>query len=457
MAEAVKSLRYPAYKPSGVDWLGEIPAHWSVKPLNALASVKPSNVDKLAVDGEQSVRLCNYVDVYKNETITGAIAFMPATATRAQINQFSLRRGDVLITKDSEAADDIAVPAVVAENLEGVVCGYHLSLIRPKKTCAHGPYLARYLQSKFSRAWFTVQASGVTRFGLSNAAVKSAPFLMPPLKEQRAIADWLDAHTARLDELVNKKRALIDRLKEKRAALITRAVTHGLNLDVPLKDSGVFGLEKIPAHWDIRRLRFLATAILDTEHKTAPYYPDGEFLVTRTTNIRDGQLRLADAKYTDAEGFKEWTQRGVPAVGDVMFTREAPAGEACVVPADLPLCIGQRVVLFRLKKQLIQGEFAVLSIYGGIARAFIESLSAGSTVTHFNMSEVSNIPFLLPPIEEQKQIVLHLGRTNARIDEMIANAETAIDKLTEYRAALITAAVTGKIDVRGAAAPAPAA
>ena len=122
--------RYAKYRDSGVEWLGHIPAHWEVRRLKACATVHLSNVDKKSREGESEVLLCNYVDVYYNERIEGDMTFMAATATRDQIRRFSLRKGDVLVTKDSETWTDIAVPALVDEDLAGVLCGYHLALIR---------------------------------------------------------------------------------------------------------------------------------------------------------------------------------------------------------------------------------------------------------------------------------------------------------------------------------------
>lgn len=155
---------YPAYKDSGVDWLGPIPAHWEMKRLKTIATVDLSNVDKNSVEGEEPVRLCNYVDVYHNERISPAPNFMAATASEAQTRRFGLRSGDVLITKDSESWTDIAVPALVTEDMPGVLCGYHLALIRPQR--CHGAFLARAFAAAGSREQFRVAANGITRFGL---------------------------------------------------------------------------------------------------------------------------------------------------------------------------------------------------------------------------------------------------------------------------------------------------
>ncbi len=215
---------YPAYKDSGVAWLGEIPVGWEVKRLKTIATVQLSNVDKKSVEGQEAVRLCNYTDVYYNERITADLEFMAATATPEQARRFSLRAGDVLITKDSESWTDIAVPAVVAEYLPGVLCGYHLAHIRPMLDC-HGPLLARAFSAVGPRDQFQMAANGITRFGLGGDAIASGVFAMPPEPEQRAIAAFLDRETARIDALVAKVRDAIARLKELRTALISAAVT----------------------------------------------------------------------------------------------------------------------------------------------------------------------------------------------------------------------------------------
>jgi type I restriction enzyme, S subunit len=127
----VKFNPYPKYKDSGVEWLGQIPEHWEVRRLKTIASIELSNVDKKSIEGQIPVKLCNYLDVYNNEKILQNIPFMKATATEEQVKRLSLKQGDVLVTKDSESWTDIAVPSIVAEPLRGVLCGYHLAMIRP--------------------------------------------------------------------------------------------------------------------------------------------------------------------------------------------------------------------------------------------------------------------------------------------------------------------------------------
>ena len=263
---------YPTYRPSGVEWLGDVPAHWEVKRLKTFANVQLSNIDKKSEEGQADVFLCNYVDVYYNEQIRPEVDFMSATASEDQIRRFSLRKGDVLITKDSESWNDIAVSAVVAQDLQDVLCGYHLSHIRPGSNC-DGAFLSRAFSAIGPRDQFHISANGITRFGLTGDAIRTGQFPLPPLPEQRAIAAFLDRETARVDNLVARKERLIGLLQEKRTALITRAVTRGLDPNAPMKDSGVEWLGGIPAHWEVKRLKHLASmragaGILDLFVKT---------------------------------------------------------------------------------------------------------------------------------------------------------------------------------------------
>ena len=163
---------YPEYKNSGVKWLGKIPAHWDVRRLKTMASVQLSNVDKHTEEGQVPVGLCNYVDVYYDDLITPEREFMNATATPEQVRRFLLRTGDVLITKDSESWNDIAVPAVVAEDMADVLCGYHLAQIKPGPSL-DGRFLARQFSAPGPRDQFHVAAKGITRFGLEE--MRSAP------------------------------------------------------------------------------------------------------------------------------------------------------------------------------------------------------------------------------------------------------------------------------------------
>lgn len=242
-----------------IKWVDAIPAHWGCRKLKHIATATLSNVDKKTHDAEDPVRLCNYVDVYYNERITPGLDFMEATATHDEIRKFALRSGDVLITKDSEAWDDIAVPAYVPSDLDGVLCGYHLAQVRPHNGVVDGEYLFRAFLARGINDQFRVAATGITRYGLGKYWIDNGLFLVPPLDEQRAIARFLDRETARIDTLIEKKQRQIELLHEKRAALISHAVTKGLDPTAPMKDSGIDWLGQVPAQWQHRKLGYLVT------------------------------------------------------------------------------------------------------------------------------------------------------------------------------------------------------
>jgi type I restriction enzyme, S subunit len=216
--------QHASMKDSGIQWLGDIPQHWHVKRLKALADVELSNVDKNSIAGQESVRLCNYTDVYYHERITKHLDFMRSTATSEQIQRFSLRAKDVLITKDSESWRDIAVPAVVDEDLPGVLCGYHLAQIR-SNGCVNGPFLSRAFSAIGPRDQFHIAANGITRFGLTGEAIRTALFAVPPKPEQDLIAEYMDVETARVDTLIEKIQTVISDLGDFRTTLISDAVS----------------------------------------------------------------------------------------------------------------------------------------------------------------------------------------------------------------------------------------
>jgi type I restriction enzyme S subunit len=259
---------------------------------------------------------------------------------------------------------------------------------------------------------------------------------IPGAGDQRAIADHLDRETARIDSLIGAKQRMLGLLEERRAAMIAQAVTPATGAP----------------NWRLLRLRHVLRRMIDTEHKTAPFYDGGEFLVVRTNNISRGRLVVgAGSKFTDSAGYHEWTRRGVPQSGDILLTREAPAGEACLVPNGLQACIGQRTVMLKVDESRILARYCLWALYGGIARSFIDELSQGSTVSHLNMADISDIPLWVPNIAEQQCLADGLDRSARRIDATTAIVQRQIGLLTERRQALISAVVTGNLPIPVAA------
>ena len=437
---------YPDHKDSGVEWLGEIPAHWDLRRLKTIGAVQLSNVDKKSLDGQEPVRLCNYTDVYYHERITSDLDFMVATATPEQVRRFTLRTGDVLITKDSESWTDIAVPAVVAEDLPGVLCGYHLAHIRPKRAC-HGPFLARAFSAVGPRDQFQVAANGITRFGLGGDAIATGIFAIPPAPEQRAIAAFLDRETARIDALVAKKERLIGLLQEQRTALISRAVTKGLDPTVPMKDSGVEWLGEIPAHWEVRPFTKYVVEKSDYRGKTPEKVASGVFLVT-ARNVRMGLIDYdCSQEFIAEEDYDVVMRRGVPRKGDVLFTTEAPLGNVALVDRE-GIALAQRIIRFRMNPDHFDSRFTLFAMMSDYFQVQLLTLSTGSTAEGLKASKLPMLWLVAPPVTEQYAIAAFLDRETARIDALVAKVRDAIERLKELRTALISAAVTGKIDVR---------
>lgn len=214
-----------AMRPSGIEWLGDVPEHWSTVLVKHIADVRFSGVDKHAHDDETPVHLCNYTDVYKNDCITRDMELMRATATTAEITRLTLKAGDVILTKDSETPDDIGVPAWVPEDMPGVVCAYHLGLLRPDRDRVLGEFLFRAIGSARIAQQFHVLATGVTRFALGKHDVKNAILALPPLHEQAAICKWIVDECQPLDDAIVRTEEEIKLIREFRDRQIADVVT----------------------------------------------------------------------------------------------------------------------------------------------------------------------------------------------------------------------------------------
>lgn len=436
--------RHAEMKPSEIEWVHRLPVHWEEKRLRFVADISNSNVDKKAYDDQVSVRLCNYTDVYYNEVITPDLDFMEATASQAEIKKFGLRAGDVIITKDSEDPRDIGVPAFVQEDMPGVVCGYHLSIIRTSD-----PITAEYVQfsimSHLNKARLYVDTPGVTRFGLDQDTIKNILVLLPPPDERRQIVRRLRSETAEIDGLIEKKTRFIALLKEKRAAMITHAVTKGIAPDAPMKDTDVDWLGRVPAHWEVLRI---AALFREVSRPADPALP--VLSVSIHDGVTDGELADEDRDRKVALSEDRTKYQGV-APGDLVYNMMrawqgafgAVTVKGLVSPAYV---VAAPVTTFRTK-------FIEHLLHTKSAAEEIRRFSRG--IADFRMrlywDHFRALKVCLPPPEEQDRILSEIDAETARIDGLITLTERSIDLLREKRSALITAAVTGKIDVRAAA------
>ena len=437
---------YPAYEPSGVEWLGEIPAHWKVRRLKSVAVVQLSNVDKKSTKGQAGVRLCNYTDVYYREHVGPDVEFMAATATEEQVRRFSLRAGDVLITKDSEDWTDIAVPAVVTQDLPRVLCGYHLALIRPDSGC-DGAFLSRALSAIGPRDQYQLSANGITRYGLTRDSIRASVLAFPPLPEQRAIAAFLDRKTAKIDSLVAKKERLLELLQEKRTALISRTVTKGLEPNVPMKDSGVEWLGEIPAHWDVApvyaRYEVALGKMLDAKRisgdSLGPY--------VRNVDVQWDAVNTDNLPQMDFLPQERDRYRLQP--GDLLVCEGGEVGRTAIWRGDIEVCFYQKAI-HRVRPTSRRDlprffYYLMCSLTGG--GVFLAG-SNPNTISHLTAVQLRHYRVVFPPRSKQQAISDYLDAETAKIDALVAKVHEAIELLQELRGALISAVATGKIDVR---------
>ena len=439
--------KYEAYKESGVEWLGEIPVGWTTQKLKFVARVQPSNVDKKSKKDEKEVLLCNYTDVYYNEEITADLPFMKATASDVQIRKFTLKSGDTIITKDSEDPNDIAVPAYVPQDLDGVVCGYHLALLRPEKG-TFGGYLKRVMDTQYARSIFATRANGITRYGLGTYAIDNFILPLPPLKEQKRIVTFLDKETTKIDTLIDKQEQLITLLQEKRQAIISHVVTRGLNPNVKMKDSGIEWLGEVPEHWEVKKLKHIVTKPLMYGANEAAIDDDRDQpRFVRITDIRNnGTLREDTFRSLPWLLAKPYMLRE----GDVLLARSgATVGKSFIYSSDWGECC---FAGYLIKASIDISKASPYWFYRYTESDYywnwISSTLIQATIQNVSAEKYNNFFLCIPPKQEQKRIIAFLDKETAKIDTLIEKCETAIELLKERRTALISAAVTGKIDVR---------
>lgn len=438
---------YKKYKPSGIEWIGEIPEHWEVKKLKFVAKVQPSNVDKKSEPDEIPVLLCNYMDVYKNEFINDSLTFMEATATADEIRKFKIAKGDVIVTKDSETPDDIANSTFVSQNFENVVCGYHLTHIRPEPNLLNGEFLFRLFHASPYKDQFQVAANGVTRFGLSSSVFTDAFIPLPPISEQGTIAKFLTAKTSLIDKLITDKQKLIELLKEEKYALINQAVTKGINPKAKMKQSGIEWLGEIPEHWEVKKLKYVVEGKLEYGANEAAELSDHSLpRYIRITDFGDnGKLRDDTFKSLPKEVAKDYLLLN----GDILFARSGATvgktfqfknykGEACFAG-----------YLIRARPKLIESDFLFYFTKSRAYENWRDSIFNQATIQNIGADKYNVLEVPIPPKEEQKLLIEFIKSNSSKIDQAISQTEKEITLLQEYRTALISEVVTGKVDVSG--------
>jgi restriction endonuclease S subunit len=439
--------RYSDYKDSGVEWIGEIPSDWNTKRLKYVATNCFSNVDKKDYEDQNKVRLCNYVDVYKNNFITNQLDFMSSTANQREIKTFSIKKNDVLVTKDSETPDDIANPALVIENFDLVVCGYHLAMLRAKGKELRGDYLYWLLRAKPVNAHFETSAHGITRFGLSIGSFNNLNVFLPSIEEQRVIAEFLYTKNSTVDSIIEKKKQQIELLKEKRTALINKAVTRGLDDNAEMKDSGVEWIGEIPKRWKVEKLKFLSNhafqyganeAALD-ENTSNPRF-------VRITDINEeGNLRKETFKSLEPYIAAPFLLRN----GDILFARSgATVGKTFQYRKEWgKCCYAGYLIRMTPDENRIKSDYLYYITKSPVYVNWKNSIFIQATIQNISAEKYKNFFIPIPSIKEQERILCYLDIEITKIEHAIKKIEQSILFLQEYKTSLISNVVTGKIKI----------
>lgn len=375
-----------------------LPDGWAVVPLQEVAEVAFSGVDKKTVDGEVPVSLCNYTDVFYNRRINGRLDFMSATATPAEIGRWSLRKGDVLFTKDSETPDEIGVPAYVEEDLPGVLCGYHLGRARPLPGRVDGAFLAASLHTSRARQHFARIANGVTRFGLTLGATRRFPVPLPPMNEQRRIATMLDS----VDRTINETSAHMDAVERFREGL-----RHGLLTTHAASDK-----------WRVRPLRSVASiGAGDPAPQDPGEFDGGSHPFVRTADV--GRVRRSAAFRGSRDRLTEDTVRR-------RRMRLWPAGTILIPKSGASLTLNNRVRL--AEPAYASSHLATAQARPGTDGAFLyhtlchldaRRLMGNAGYPSLSLEDLGSAPVPVPALSAQRSIARALGRVERAITEVV--------------------------------------
>ncbi len=431
-AELTSFTPYAVYKDTGVEWQGQIPAHWQSMRLKFLA---PIRVLRLTTQPGH----VPYVGLEHVESWTGRLNLEKQPETVESVVG-AFQAGDVLFGKLRPYLAKAASP-----DFDGV-CSSELVALRPNQAISQSFVMYCFLSASFIR-WLDSLTYGTKMPRLSPEQIGNSVLPLPPASEQRAIVAFLNRETARIDALVTKKEQLIELLEERRTAVITRAVTKGLNPTVRMRNSGVAWLGEIPAHWNVRRLKHECERVFVgiAEAATFAYVDDGVPML-RSTDVRGNRVRTDDIRLIDRR-FAERLLTKQLRTGDIVTVRTGNAGVSAVVPPEYDGGQCFTLVVSRPASDHDSRYFCYwLNAPAGRQQFAIEGL--GTAQINISVPIVQNTIVCVPPSPEQVQVAEFVEAELARCDALISRIQEALHRLTELRTALICAAVTGKIDVR---------
>jgi len=322
-------------------------------------------------------------------------------------------------------------------------CNQSLAVIKTRKNID-----SKYLLYFLTRNYFYIRglAGEGQREGINLEIIGGLSVPLFDISEQKAIAAYLDRKTAEIDELIAQKERLIELYEEEKTAIINEAVTRGIDPNVNLKPSGIPWLGDIPEGWYLVPLTKYLESIVDYRGRTPKKIESGLFLIT-ARNIKNGKIDYSlSEEYVDENDAKSLLGRGKPKIGDVLFTTEAPLGEVANIDNE-DIALAQRVIKFRGKKAILNNYFLKYWLMSNSFQQDLHTYATGSTALGIKASKLPKLLLLIPPYKEQKAIVEHIEKESDRIDTKIAKTQRIIELQKEYRTALISEAVTGKIKV----------
>ena len=432
----MKYKKYPSYKDSGVEWLGDIPENWNLLKNRHIFKTK----DKVLNDKEDMTVLSlttNGVKVKNN------LSF--GKSTESYVGHQMVYPGNLVFTPR-----DFDQTPILSGVSKYKGCISNLYLVLETNSKAYNHFVDYYWWGlKYKVNYFKNFSYGI-RFSYNFEQFKEIPFLQPPIQEQQQIADFLDKATAKIDTLIGKQTKQIELLKEKRQAVISHAVTKGINPNVPMKDSGVEWLGEIPEHWKIIPLRHLGQ-LQNGVSKGSDYFGSGYPF------INYGDIYNNDIIPSQINGFAQSSLEDRIAYsvkkGDIFFTRTSETihdiGMASTCLQTIPnATFSGFTIRFRQLKEVLIPSFSRYQFRSGYSQSFFVKEMNLVTRASLGQDLLKRLHTIVPPLKEQQQIANYLDDKTSKIDTLIEKSNKSIELLKEKRTALISAAVTGKIDVR---------
>lgn len=417
-------------------WLSQVPSGWHLLPLRRVTELQNIRINGTSRD-EGYIGLEN-IEPWTGRLLKSDVVYLEDDDEKSGVVA-SFDAGDVLFGK---LRPYLAKAHLAQEN---GICTTELLVLKPQKQMDARFLLRIILTNEFINQVNT-ETFGARMPRADWNIIGNLLVPVPPLPQQRAIADYLDRETARIDALIAAKERLLELLAEKRRAVITHAVTRGLNPDVSMRDSGVEWLGEVPSHWGAVGFTKYLKSWIDYRGHTPEKTTAGVFLVT-ARNIRNGKIDYELSKeYVGIDDYENVMSRGKPKVGDLLLTMEAPLGQTALIDRE-DVALAQRVIKLNFDSQVLLNEFVMYWIMSEAFQSHIYSWATGSTALGIKASKLSELINVVPPIQEQVVIIEYIRQQEKQISTLFNAIEKTIALLRERRAALIAAAVSGQIQI----------